>query len=258
MCLIFVAFNQHPQWPIIIASNRDEFFQRPSKASHFWAGQCNLLGGLDQEQGGTWLAVNRQGRFAAVTNYRDPSQPQGQLSRGHLVRDFVAGTVPPSDYLNGLSPSLYSGYNLLLGNSQALHYGSNRGPQSQSLNSGIYGLSNHLLDTPWPKLTAGKAEFSEAIRQPDFTVDQLFEVMSNDAQARDEQLPNTGVEQAAEQVLSARFIHAGQGNSDSALHNYGTRTTTIVLIKAQGGGHWFERNHSPAGINTQQTLAFTW
>ena len=243
---------------MIIASNRDEFFQRPSLPGHFWAGQCNLLGGLDQEQGGTWLAVNRQGKFAAVTNYREPGQPPGRLSRGFLVRDFVAGEHRAPAYLDSLNPENYSGYNLLLGNPQTLYYSSNRGARQQSLMQGVYGLSNHLLDTPWPKLTTGKAEFSDIVRQPDFTVDQLFQVMSNAEQAADDQLPDTGVSLAAERILSARFITPGQGEPSSALHQYGTRTSTVVLLNAQGGGHWFERNHCLAGINNRETLAFSW
>ncbi|BFM09125.1 NRDE family protein [Halioxenophilus aromaticivorans] len=252
-----------------MASNRDEFFSRPSLPGHFWAGQCNLLGGLDQEQGGTWLAICRQGKIAAVTNYRDPSQAEGKLSRGHLVRDFVASNQSARSYLASLTPSQYSGYNLLLGDAQQLFYSSNRGPILEPLSAGIYGLSNHLLNTPWPKLRHGKADFERAIHQANFNVERLFDVMLDDEPAADSDLPNTGIGLPAERFLSSRFIAGGdaalQQNPELANHsnqhrllNYGTRTTTIVLMDNNGGGRWFERNHTLNSINRTKTVAFSW
>jgi len=258
MCLIFVAYQQHEQWPLILASNRDEFFQRASEPGHFWAPQFNLLGGRDQEQGGTWLAVNRAGRFAAVTNFRDPAQTMGERSRGHLVHDFVAGEMSAGEYLQQLKPEQYTGYNLLLGDTQSLHYSSNRGPGDQTLTAGVYGLSNHLLDTPWPKVTEGKQLFAEMVADAEFTVDRLFDLMADYQPAPADALPDTGIGADAERHLSSRFIPGWQPSPSEKLQGYGTRTTTVVLMNSQGHGHWFERNHSATAINRSETLGFSW
>lgn len=263
MCLLFVALGQHAKWPLILASNRDEFFHRPSQPGHFWAGQCNLLGGRDQEQGGTWLGVNRQGKIAAVTNFRAPGEAKGKHSRGLLVRDYLTGEQAAGEYIRQLSATDYSGYNLLLGDARQLYYTSNRTPPPQTatpnpapqpLAQGIYGLSNHLLDTPWPKVESGRAAFAQAIQPAQVQVEQLFELMSDSRQAAERDLPHTGIDLAAERWLSSRFI----APVEFAQRSYGTRTTTVILMRADGSGHWFERNHQPDGINRRETLAFSW
>lgn len=260
MCLIFVAMQQHSKWSLILASNRDEFFHRPSQPGHFWAGQCNLLGGQDQEKGGTWLAINRQGKIAAVTNFRAPNQPQDKNSRGLLVRDYLVGSQTPGDYISSLPVQDYNGYNLLLGDAKQLFYTSNQTPNPkklQPLTAGVYGLSNHLLDTPWPKVETGKKAFAKVIAQQDFSIDQLFTVMCDATQAADQQLPDTGIGQATEKILSSRFI-PGRPVGPAEQNWYGTRTTTVVLMEANGNGVWFERNHSLDKINDTETLAFRW
>lgn len=257
MCLIFCAFQQHPQWPLIVVSNRDEFFQRPSLEGHFWAPQFNLLGGRDQEQGGTWLAAHRNGRFAAVTNYRRPNQAPGLRSRGFLVSDFVDGTDSAADYVQQLTPGDYTGFNLLLGDIHELHYAGNRELANQRLTPGVYGLSNQVLDSPWPKVREGKALFSKLISEPDIPVEALFNLMTDDTQAPLADLPETGVGQDIEHHLSSRFIPAKRPGAIPLMDGYGTRTTTVLMIN-QAGGQWFERNHSEAAINNNRTLAFTW
>lgn len=257
MCLLFVAWQQHAKWSLILASNRDEFYHRPSQPAHFWAEQCNLLGGRDQERGGTWLAVSRQGRFAAVTNYREPGQAPGQLSRGHLVSQYVSQDEKPADYINRQHPSQYSGYNLLFGDANQLCYHSNRlpGAEPKQLVPGYYGLSNHLLDTPWPKVRSGKQAFQHIVEQPNFSVDQLFACMADNRRADLDQLPDTGIGLQAEHALSSRFIDY---QHSAPLADYGTRTTTVVLMTTNGTGYWFERNHSAMGVNDAETLAFSW
>ncbi|WP_317933305.1 NRDE family protein [Halioxenophilus sp. WMMB6] len=257
MCLIFIAYQQHPEWPLIIASNRDEFFQRASLPGHFWAPQFNLLGGRDQEQGGTWLAVNRNGRFAAVTNFRDPKQGTGTRSRGFLVHDFVAGEQSPADYLQGLTGTDYTGFNLLLGSVKELYYGSNRGRPVEQLSGGIYGLSNHLLDTPWPKVVNGKLEFTKLVQENTVDIEGLFNLMGDTEEAASG-LPETGIGEDQERYLSSRFIPARRRDEVNGFDGYGTRTTTIVLMNRHGGGHWLERNHNPEAPNRTETLAFQW
>ena len=258
MCLIFFAYQQRQDWPLVLVSNRDEFFKRPSLEGHFWQPQYNLLGGRDQEQGGSWLAVNRNGRFAAVTNYRDPKQPVGSKSRGHLVNEFVEGQQTPESYLNGLKMDTYSGFNLLVGDTTQIHYASNRGAKPQALDEGIYGLSNHLLDSPWPKVVSGKAEFAELIARDELNIEHLFDLMTNQETASEDTLPQTGMGNEVEKHLSSRFIPAWRNKDLVNYDDYGTRTTTIVLMDKNGRGRWFERNHTPDTVNNDRTLAFTW
>ncbi len=258
MCLIFLAYQQRDDWPLVLVSNRDEFFQRPSLEGHFWGPQFNLLGGRDQEQGGSWLAVNRNGRLAAVTNYRDPKQPLGTKSRGLLVNEFVEGDQAPADYLAGLEMDAYTGFNLLLGDVDQLYYASNRDDQPQALGAGIYGLSNHLLDSPWPKVTGGKEIFTELMQSEEVDVERLFDLMTDHQIAPDEQLPQTGMGDQVERHLSSRFIPAWRNRELTNYSDYGTRTTTVVLMDRQGRGRWFERNHTTDAVNQDKTLAFTW
>lgn len=258
MCLIFLAHQQRQDWPFVLISNRDEFFKRPSKEGHFWEPQYNLLGGRDQEQGGTWLAINRNGRFAAVTNYRDPKQALGSKSRGLLVNNFVAGEQPPADYLGSLTMDEYTGFNLLLGDVNQIYYSSNRGDHAKALTPGIYGLSNHLLDSPWPKVVSGKERFSELIAESELDIDALFNLMTDQETAPEEQLPQTGMGNEVEKHLSSRFIPAWRNGELTNYEDYGTRTTTIILMDKNGRGRWFERNHTTEAVNNNRTLSFTW
>ncbi len=156
MCLIVFAWRQHPDFPLIVAANRDEFYERPTLAADFWADHPEVLGGRDLKEMGTWLGITRKGRFAALTNYRDPLHVRADApSRGWLVRDFLTGERGAEDYLARLRDrgAAYNGFSLILGDAAGLYYYSNRGEEGPAaLAPGVYGLSNHLLDTPWPKV----------------------------------------------------------------------------------------------------------
>ena len=252
MCLIVFAYRVHPEFPLIVAANRDEFRDRPTRPAEFWPEQPTLLAGRDLSQGGTWLGLNRQGQLAMVTNYRNPKEARGRLSRGLLVSQFLQQDTSPAAYLEALGAQAdeYSGFNLLAGNADALYYYSNRGAcsrQPQPLAPGLYGLSNHLLDTPWPKVERAKANLQPLIEQPDPDPDALLDLLRDSTPATDAQLPDTGVGLEWERLLSPIFIE-GQ--------HYGTRSSTILLISRHGEATFVEQSHTADGLGTRRDYRF--
>ena len=166
MCLLVIAIGEHPELPLVVAGNRDEFHDRPTQDAHWWPDNPDVLGGRDLQAGGTWLAVNRGGRFAAVTNYRDAQHESGKLlSRGHLVTEFLASGESPRAYLDTIDGERYAGFNLLVAAGDSAAYLSNRGAPTRDLESGIYGLSNATLDDAWSKVTRSKARRKLATRK---------------------------------------------------------------------------------------------
>ncbi len=239
MCVILFAFNAHPDRPLILAANRDEFYERPALAADYWPEEPNIFAGRDLIGGGTWLGVTRAGRFAAVSNYRDPSAPTGTRSRGKLVLDFLRSDERAEDYLDAVAARSddYSGFNLLVGElsdrSRIIYYYSNRNGTPRKLDSGVYGLSNHLLDTPWPKVAKGKSRLERAMNVgPGVDKESLFELLADDKIADDSQLPTTGVPIEVERALSATFIRTP---------GYGTRCSTVLLFDSDLGWEMEER-----------------
>ncbi|MDN3017262.1 NRDE family protein [Paenibacillus sp. BSR1-1] len=225
MCLILFAYNVHPEYKLIVAANRDEFYNRPTAPAHFWEDSPEILAGRDLEKMGTWMGVTDQGRFAALTNYRNPKElTEGKRSRGELVADALKYDGNLEDYMAQLAENnaQYPGYNLLAGDSDELYYYSNIGQKLQKLEPGIYGVSNHLLNTEWPKVKIGKDGLSKIIggKQEDM-VENLFTLLQYSEAAPDELLPNTGVPLDMERMLSPLFIKSG---------HYGTRSSTIMLM----------------------------
>jgi len=226
MCLILFAYRHHPRYRLIVAANRDEFLDRPSAPAAFWPEHPHLLGGKDLKSGGTWLGITRAGRIAAITNYRDPrSVMEGAPSRGHLVTRFLTGDISPFDYMTTVAKEahIYNGFNLLAGDRTDLYHFSNRNGVVSALEPGIHGISNNLLNTPWPKLTRGKRLFREALALDEKHLpDALFRVLADDYRPHDADLPDTGVGLTWERVLSTIFID----------HRpvYGTRSSTVLLI----------------------------
>ena len=232
MCLILVAWQVHPDYPLVVAANRDEFHARPAAPAARWTEAGHVLAGRDLEAGGTWLGVTENGRFAAVTNVREPGAPKGAVSRGHLTRDFLMGAMPPGDFAASLSDTAYSGFNLLVADAETLCYRSNRDGSARELPPGIYGVSNHLLDTPWPKLATAKARFSVALASlPER--ESFFDLLADDEIVPDECLPATGVPLEWERRLSAVFVRSP---------GYGTRASTLLLRRADGSGILIERS----------------
>lgn len=248
MCLILLAWQAHPDYPLVVAANRDEFFARPTAAAAFWPtenGQPgDLLAGRDLEAGGTWLGITRQQRFAALTNYRNPAEKSsGKRSRGSLTSDFLHSDLAPLDYLNqlaGAAPDNYGGFNLFVADRQQLAYYSNIEKKVRLLPPGIYGLSNRLLDTPWPKLVSAKARFSAALPAlPDRQA--MFNILADRDIAADEHLPDTGVPLDWERLLSAIFV-----GSPAAPH-YGTRASTVLSVNRDGEVSFEERSFAEGG-----------
>jgi uncharacterized protein with NRDE domain len=226
MCVIFFAYGRHPEYPLILLANRDEFYERPTAAAGFWEDFPEIYAGRDLVHGGTWLGITRSGRFAAVTNFRDPKAPAGKFSRGDLVGDFLKNDEPVEDYLAKIQARAaeFSGFNLLVGEinaeKQSLGYFSNRADKIKILAPGIYGLSNHLLDTPWRKVTKGKAELTDLLQTGGFEKDKSFEILGDRTLAADAELPETGIGFEREKLLSAIFIETPV---------YGTRSSSLVL-----------------------------
>lgn len=251
MCLILVAWQAHPDYSLVIAANRDEFFARPTAPAAFWPDAPQVLAGRDLKAGGTWLGVTRNGRFAALTNYRDPAQiKQGMPSRGGLVSRFLTGAQSGEEYLAELESvaDRYNGFNLLFGDLRDLWCFSNCGEGEQRLSPGIYGLSNHLLDTPWPKVARGKSALSAALQAlPDEA--PLFNLLCDDSIALDEVLPRTGVSLEWERLLSAAFVRSP---------GYGTRSATVLLRGRFGYVRFIEQGYLPdASPGERREFAFT-
>lgn len=242
MCLILFAHRAHPEFPLVLAANRDEFYGRPTAPAGFWADVPHVLGGRDLTGGGSWLGITRSGRWAAVTNHRDPRPPDPRApSRGRLVADFLRGDAPPDAYLRDLADTAgeYNGFNLLCGDRDALYWLSNRtddGPVAVA--PGVHGLSNALLDTPWPKVARGSRALSSLVNAADALEPRaLLELLLDRTVAADDELPDTGVSSSLERALSAAFI---------ATPEYGTRSSTALLVRRDGRVEFEERSWTPA------------
>jgi uncharacterized protein with NRDE domain len=242
MCLILFALKTGPDHPLVIAANRDEFYGRPTAAAAPWPDAPQIVGGRDLREGGSWLGITLDGRWAAVTNFRDASLPRSDApSRGHLVGDFLRGDLSPANYIEQLRPSAssYNGFNLLVGDPRTVVWYSNRSDDhpllATPLPPGIYGLSNHLLDTPWPKIVRGKRELAKALA-PGADPEAIMETLLDRTLADDADLPSTGIPLEQERALSALFI-AGEA--------YGTRSSTVVLMRGDGRTVLVERAFHP-------------
>lgn len=234
MCLILVAWQVHPDYPLVVAANRDEFFARPTLAADFWPEAPDLLAGRDLEAGGTWMGVTRGGRFAALTNFRDPqSHRRDAATRGGLVADFLRGHESMTDYLSGVRAraGAYNGFNLLLGDGRRLAWIGNVDGGARDLEPGVFGISNHLLDTPWPKVEAAKSALRDALAAlPDDTA--FFRLLRDDTIHPDTALPRTGVSLEWERLLSAAFVKAP---------GYGTRSSTVLIMDKAGETRFAEQ-----------------
>ncbi len=247
MCLIVIGWRVHPDYPLVVAANRDEYYARPSLAITRWSDAPQVIGGIDLEAGGTWLGMTDSGRFAAVTNVREPGMAKGAVSRGSLTRNFLTADMPALAYAEGIEPDRYAGFNLLLTDGEALVYCSNRDGQPRSLQPGIYGLSNHLLDSPWPKLLAARQAFAEALPSlPDASA--FFELLANQQIVPDENLPQTGVPIEWERLLSAVFVKS---------ESYGTRASTLAWQGCDGCITVHERSFGPFGQALQSSVIST-
>lgn len=247
MCLIVVGWRVHPDFPLVVAANRDEFHARPTAVANYWADAPEVIGGRDLEAGGTWLGITRSGRFAAVTNVREPNATKGLHSRGRLTQDFLEGQHSAADHIGRIEMGDYAGFNLLAGDGQSLWYCSNRGAKPRELAPGVYGLSNHLLDSPWPKLLTARQKFSLALKHLPYH-EPLFDILADDEIVPDSELPDTGIALDWERLLSAIFVRA---------EGYGTRASTVVVQSADGSINFEERSFGPGGAPLQTSVIST-
>ena len=233
MCLLAVAFQTQTDTPLIVTSNRDEFYRRPTEAMHWWP-DAPILAGRDNQAGGTWMGLSRSGRFAAVTNFRqleDAAMPEAKtLSRGHLVTDFLSSKNTVEQWADSITTTMpdYGGFNLLIYDGHRLLYLNNRYGTRQLLAPGIYALSNHLLDSPWPKVDHAREQLRQTIESGQIGAGQLPELiatLSLEKTYPPELLPDTGVSNELETQLSSPFIVAD---------GYGTRASSAIIISKQG------------------------
>ncbi|MGI5971105.1 MAG: NRDE family protein [Oscillospiraceae bacterium] len=240
MCIILFAFDCHPDYRFICAANRDEFYTRPTLEASFWENR-RILAGKDLVRGGTWLGITKSGRFSALTNYRDPSSFMKEaLSRGLLVLNCLESSDPAPVIFRSVSEydGAYNGYNLLLGDMDGLYYHSSRLPGSEvKIEPGVHGLSNSFLDVPWPKVKKGKKRLEDCIMSGKVDHEALFDILSDDELAPDDELPHTGVTYEREKMLSSIFVKSA---------DYGTCSSTVLLISRGGRVGFWERSYEPA------------
>lgn len=245
MCLILFAFRAHPDFPLVVAANRDEAYARPTATARFWNEHPRVYGGRDLEMGGAWMGMTTRGRFAAVTNFRD-GYPKGAAprSRGELVGGFLTGSDDAPSYLQGIAKqqSHYAGFGTLAGDLDALWFLSNYGEGIEPVAPGVHGLSNHLLNTPWPKVAQGKAQLSTLMARGEPQAPALFDLLADRSVAPPGALPDTGVGIEREKALAPKFIAVDD--------RYGTRASTVVLVHRNGSEHevyYAERSFGPHG-----------
>lgn len=239
MCLIGFHINDHPTYKLIVAANRDEFFKRPTEKASFWEDYPSLLAGRDLVQMGTWLGITKSGRFAALTNYRKlDDHDDTKASRGEIVSNFLIENIDAESYLQSLKEerNKYNGFNTIVGTVDELYYYGNYQSQIVKLTDGTHALSNHLLNTPWPKVTQIKSLLHDYVKQHEqLDYNELFNILKREDIAHDDDLPNTGVGLQLERTLSPIFI-----KSDG----YGTRSSTVILVTHNNDVQFFERTYS--------------
>jgi uncharacterized protein with NRDE domain len=246
MCLLAFNWNNHPEYKLVLVANRDEFFERPSEPLQEW--ESGFLGGKDLRAGGTWLGMHPNGRFAAITNFRDlKTKKEFSKSRGDLVKNYLEGETEPLGYLQEIENEKfeYEGFNLLVGNQDSLYYLSNKADGIKELVKGIFGLSNALLETPWPKLIKAKNSLVKHIESGVFEPEKLMQGQNSIETESEETLPDTGATPEQEKLLSAQFINVGD--------YYGTVNATVLLWKHSGEVEMMERKFDQVAKTYQDT-----
>lgn len=226
MCLVAFSWKQHANLPLIISANRDEFFDRPTAPLHQW--ENGILAGKDLRSGGTWMGFHPNGRWSLLTNYRDfRKMGHGEISRGKLVQDFLENSISPEDYLVEIQKDQdrYEGFNLLVSDGKSLFYFSNYGQGIQEIEPGIYGLSNGLINEPWPKVELAKRQLEEILSEK-IDHGSLLQILKSTKTYPTGKLPDTGAPQSLEKALSAQLIRTDG--------NYGTVSSSSVIQNQKG------------------------
>lgn len=252
MCLVALSIDHHPDYSLIVATNRDEFYARKARPASFWMedGKTDILAGKDLEAGGTWMGATPSARWALVTNYRDPSiQKENPPSRGELVPAYLSSDTDPKEFLMTLkrSSDRYNGFNLLAGIKDKVYYLSNIEQNIQQLPKGVHTLSNATLNVEWPKTSKIKTAFESVLRSKTIDTEQLFEILTDSTQADEEILPKTGIPLDWEKAISPIFISTPK---------YGTRCSTILLIHRNGTINFMERTYDHGDPNSYIDSSF--
>jgi uncharacterized protein with NRDE domain len=239
MCMVLWASDCHDKYKLVVAANRDEFYHRPTLPADFWPENPAILAGKDMKHGGTWMGITINGRFATLTNFRDPANHKPKApSRGQLVQEYLESASDAPSYMqNILVAGLdFNGFNLLAGTVDEIYYLSNQEKIVRKVEKGYHGLSNSLLDVPWPKVSRGLKDLAACIDTPSIEVEDLFQIMADRHQPPDHQLPQTGVSLEMERLLAPAFVE---------MPDYGTRTTTIILVDRNNVVQFRERSFIP-------------
>jgi len=247
VCLILLAWQQHRDYPLVLAANRDEYYRRPATPAGPWPEQPEIIGGRDLLQGGSWLAMGGSGRFAAVTNYREPPPAvDPPRSRGRLVSEFLQGRSSPAECLARVEQQgqLYRGFSLLVGDRSAVGYLSNRVAGYRLLEPGLYGVSNALLDTPWPKVVVGKERLAALLTASPLDSGGLFKLLADD----------TPLELPAGVIANGDLIAGPQASTFIRTAEYGTRCSTLLWLDRSGGMTLQERSFVPGAREWSEVL----
>lgn len=250
MCLIVIGWRARPDMPLLVAANRDEWRDRPAEPAHWWPDAPSILAGRDLKARGTWMGVTREGRFAAVTNFRDPSDRRSTArSRGGLVTEFLLSGDSPEAYLARVAAEAgeYNGFNLIVGDRASLWYFGSREGIARAISPGVHGLSNHVLDEPWPKVIRGRQAMERALVDDD-PFPSLFTLLGDPEGVSDDELPSTGVALEWERRLAAPLITGA---------DYGTRASTVVSFSGAGEVRFEERTIAADGsVSHRETFRF--
>ena len=237
MCLIVFSYQSHPEYELIVAANRDEFYERSTQEAHFWENESHILAGKDLQAGGTWMGISKSGKFSALTNYRDlTTLKENPPSRGALVTDYLRTSDYTEKYLQNILPDAkaYNGFNLLLKDRTGFYHFSNHTMRTTPIEPGVHGVSNAVLDTPWNKLERAKANLKKATSADYVDEEALFELLMDDTPAPDADLPETGLTYEMEKLVSSIFIKS---------ERYGTRCSTLLLMDYKGNMKYVERRY---------------
>ncbi|GAB3656868.1 NRDE family protein [Echinicola sediminis] len=250
MCLIAFSWKQHPQYPLVLVANRDEFFTRPTAPLHKW--ESGVYAGRDLKSQGTWMGVHPSGRFAALTNYRDLNHLKpNPVSRGKLVRDFLESDQSPEDYMEKVAAiqGEFDGFNLLVSDMEDMWYLSNHGEGVMEVHPGLHGISNALMDDPWKKVVESKARLSKALQKKVLSVEDLEKVTMSTVEEQDGNLPQTGLPLGMEKAVSAAFI--------KPINRYGTVNTSVILWGQSGKVSFSEKRVLEEGGFEKSLLEFS-
>lgn len=251
MCLTVFAYRVHNKYPLLLATNRDEFYERPTRPAQFWENHPDLLAGKDLKAGGTWMGITKNHRFAALTNYRDMTTiKENAPSRGHIVTDFLNSDVSPVEFFQSMKPIAadYNGFNLLFGTTDNLYYFNNQHIELRELEPGYYSLSNAFLNTKWPKTEKALSDFKTLVEDKNLQEKRLFELLQNTQTYPDHKLPSTGLPLEKERLVSSIFILSD---------DYGTRCSTLLFANPHGETTFIEKTYQPGSLEVVQTKHYT-